>query len=148
MTTKALAIIVTNDASLRDPALQAGTRGARKLLVTEIFEHKEQLASDIVWAPPSENAKCSVQLMPDTEVAVFNQFANQDRHYHREGTEIYIVVQGTMVIEVAGQDHKLSAGDMIVVNPDTVHAVKPEGTEFLCRVVTVNCGGEKDKFLA
>jgi hypothetical protein len=34
---------------------------------------------------------------------------------------------------------------MIVVNPPAVHEVKRQGMRFLCRVVTVNCGGPADK---
>ena len=105
-------------------------------------------ASDIDWSPPIGDDKCSVQLMHDTEIAVFNQRARQDRHFHKVGTEIYMVLQGKMVIEVEGKNYELSQGDMIVVNPGVVHAVKPEGTEFLCRVVTVNHPGTTDRFEA
>ena|SRR5215471_16934260 len=147
MKNKIPALLVTNDAVQNDHALRPGARGARKLLVTTIFPTKEQEASDVRWSPPVGNAKCSVQSMHDTELAVFNQFAKQDRHFHKAGTKIYMVIQGRMVIEVDGQDYDLSAGDMIVVNPGAVHAVKPEGTEFLCRVVTVNCGGQADRFV-
>ena len=56
-----------------------------------------------------------------------------------------MVMEGEMVIEVDGKEYPLLAGDMIVVNPGATHQVKPEGTEFLCRVVTVNCGGDADK---
>jgi quercetin dioxygenase-like cupin family protein len=85
--------------------------------------------------------------MKDTEVAVFSQRALQDRHYHRLGTEMYMVLEGRMEIEVAGKNYVLFPGDMIVVNPNAVHQVKPEGTEFICRVVTVNCGGAPDKYV-
>lgn len=140
------ALLVTKDAVKSDFALAAGARGARKLLVTEIFATKECEATEVEWQPPKNGGKCPVQTMPDTEVAVFNQHASQDRHKHKEGTEIYMVLEGTMIIDVEGTDHELSAGDAIVVNPHACHEVKPNNTEFLCRVVTVRCRGASDKF--
>lgn len=140
------ALFVTLEAVKRDGALQPGGRGARKILVTEIYTSKETEASEVLWNPPADAGKCPVRVTNDTEVAVFTHAASQDRHYHERGTEMYMVLEGRMVIEVEGVDHTLSAGDMIVVNPGAIHAVKPEGTEFLCRVVTVNCGGASDKY--
>ena len=144
---KATALVVRLEAVKRDAALRAGGRGARKILVTEIYPARECEAADVDWTPPEDDVGlCPVQVTGDTEIAVFTQAATQDRHYHRTGTEIYMVLEGTMIIEVEGEDYTLSAGDMIVVNPGAIHEVKPEGTEFLCRVVTVNCGGAADKY--
>lgn len=130
-----------------DAALRPGNRGERKLLVTELYETTEKIAEDLVWQPPAVQEKCSVQIMDKTEVAVFNQHASQDRHYHKIGTEMYEILEGTMTIHVGEHDYSLQAGDMIVVNPGTVHEVKPEGTQFICRVVTVNCQGTRDKYI-
>jgi mannose-6-phosphate isomerase-like protein (cupin superfamily) len=140
------ALVVRLEAVKRDDALRLGERGARKILVTEIYPAKEIEAREVMWNSPAGEDKCPVRVMTDTEIAVFNHIASQDRHYHKTGTEIYMVLEGMMVIEVEGEDYALSAGDMIVVNPGARHEVKPEGTEFLCRVVTVNCGGASDKY--
>ena len=51
-----------------------------------------------------------------------------------------------MGIEVEGKSYTLGPGDMIVVNRNAVHQVKTDGAEFMCRVVTVGCGGASDKF--
>jgi len=83
--------------------------------------------------------------MPDTEFAVFTQHGKQTRHCHMIGTEIYTVIEGTMNIEVEGTVHLLAVGDLIVVRPGAFHEVK-RGTEFLCHVLTVNCGGPKDRY--
>lgn len=131
-----------------DPALRPGGRGARKILVTEIYPGEEEAAVDSTWGAPDGSNKCQVQVMRDAEVAIFTERAAQDRHYHKLGTEIYMVLEGRMIIEVEGADYCLAAGDMIVVNPDAVHQVKPDRAEFVCRVVTVNCGGAADKYLA
>jgi len=140
------ALYVTVGALKDDPALQPSRRGDRKLLVTKLYCKTETEAVDPVWSPPQGSDKCPVQFMPDSEVAVFTHLASQDRHFHRKGTEIYMVIEGELVIEVERVNYPLSAGDMIVVNPGACHEVRPQGKEFLCRVVTVNCGGACDKY--
>lgn len=139
------ALLITLDASKRDSAL--GSRGARKVLVTELYPKTETEAENIVWQPPAGSDKCPVQVTPDIEVATFSQLAAQDKHHHKNGTEFYSVIEGTMIIEIEGQPCTLVAGDMIVVNPGTVHEVKPEGCEFICRVISANCGGISDKYI-
>lgn len=132
----------------RDAALQADNRGARKILVTELYSAKEYEAEQVEWTPPAASEKCPVQVTQNIEVAVFTHQAPQDRHLHTLGTEMYMVLAGEMHIEVEGQGYVLHAGDMLVVNPGAAHEVKPEGTKFLCRVVTANCGGSADKYPA
>jgi quercetin dioxygenase-like cupin family protein len=147
MKSKMPALCVTLDAIKRDRALQPGNRGDRKILVTTIYELTERAAMDVNWKPPaSPSDKCPVQEMENVEIAVFNQRASRDCHKHKKGTEIYMVLEGRMIIEVEGKDYALETGDMIVVNPGAVHQVKAEGTEFICRVVTTNCGGASDKY--
>ncbi len=122
-----------------DPALEI--RGERKFLVTELREASESEAASAAWASA---AKCPVLETPNIEAAVFNQNARQERHWHDRATEIYMPIEGALVIEVEGTDYRLEAGDMLVVNPGARHLVKPGGP-FLCRVVTANCGGASDK---
>jgi quercetin dioxygenase-like cupin family protein len=146
--TRIPALFVCMENVKSDPALSEGARGARKIVVTEIYSGKEKEASIVQWYPPVGGERCSVQTMDDTEVTVFTHGASQDRHYHKIGTEIYEVLEGEMVIEVAGQNYVLSSGDMIIVNPGAVHKVKPNKTEgFVSRVITVNCGGISDKYV-
>lgn len=139
------ALLVRSAALTRDPALQAGGRGARKLLVTELYPDKEHAAADPVWQPPTQGESCPVLATEDTELAVFNQDTPQDRHCHRRGTEIYWVIEGEMRIEVEGHEYQLVPGDLIVVNPGAVHEVLRAG-HFLSGVLTANCGGVADKF--
>ena len=145
MTTNAF--LVRKSAIWNDPVFQEGGRGARKLLVTEVYDGKEHEAQDAKWKAPAEHETCPVQLMPDTEVAVFNHETPQDRHFHKQGTEIYMVIEGQVTIEVDSKDYLLDPGDMLVVNPCSIHEVKPGKNDFLCRVITVNCGGVDDKFV-
>ncbi|MEI7456949.1 MAG: cupin domain-containing protein [Nitrosomonadales bacterium] len=139
------ALLISLAASKQDPALQSGQRGARKILVTELYPKNETEAADVIWQPGSD--LCPVQVTPDIEVAIFTQHAAQDRHYHKLGTEFYSVIEGRMVIEIEDHPYTLTAGDMIVVHPGTVHQVKPEGCEFICRVISANCGGISDKYI-
>lgn len=139
------ALLITLAAVKQDTALQAGNRGAGKILVTGLYPETEDEATEIVWLPGS--AKRQVQLTPDIEVAIFTQHAAQDRHHHKLGTEFYSVIEGEMIIEIEGRPYTLAAGDMIVVHPGTVHQVKPEGCEFICRVISANCGGISDKHI-
>lgn len=141
------ALLITLDAVKRDAALQPGHRGARKLLVTGLYKESEVEAEEVVWMPPVGLDKCPVQVTANIEVAIFTQQAAQDRHHHKLATEFYTVLAGRMIIEVEGLSHALTAGDMIVINPGTVHHVLPEGCEFICQVISTNCVGGSDKYL-
>ena len=141
---KTAALYVRRSALDDDAALQPGRRGARKLLVTKLFK-TECEATDPVWQADAQ--RCPVQVMPDTELAAFTHLASQDRHYHNVGTEIYMLISGSVIVEAKGVNYPLVAGDMLVVNPRVVHEVKATGVEFLCRVVTLQCEGDKDKFV-
>ena len=142
------ALLIKLESMKRDAALEPGNRGARKILVTELYPAKESEAVHVEWNPPADSGKCPVQVTKNIEVAVFTHNITQDRHLHKLGTEMYMVLEGEMTIEVEGQDYTLLAGDMIVVNPGAAHQVKPQGTKFICRVVTANCGGNADKYHA
>jgi mannose-6-phosphate isomerase-like protein (cupin superfamily) len=139
------ALIVTLRASKQDAALQPPNRGDRKILVTDLYRDKEEVATEVVWQPKGPPGKCPVLPMPDTEFAVFTQQCKQTRHCHMIGTEIYTVIEGTMNIEVEGAFHHLAAGDVMVVTPGAFHEVKRD-TEFFSHVLTVNCGGQKDRY--
>jgi mannose-6-phosphate isomerase-like protein (cupin superfamily) len=137
------ALFVSLSTVRQDPALT--TRGDRKILVTELYPGSEGVATAVHWRAPGASGICPVLLTRDTELALFNQTAKQTRHCHQRGTEIYDLLQGTMTIEVEGIDYTLRPGDMIIVNPGAFHQIRRQG-EFLCRVITVNCGGISDRF--
>jgi quercetin dioxygenase-like cupin family protein len=140
------ALIIRKEAIKSDQALQSSGRGARKVLVTGLYAATERMAETVEWLPPSGREKCSVQVMEGTEAAIFNHHAKQDRHFHRKGTEIYMVAEGRMVLEVEANRYEIKAGDIVVVNPPSVHKVENDH-EFLCYVICVNCGGPEDKFV-
>jgi mannose-6-phosphate isomerase-like protein (cupin superfamily) len=137
---------------VRKRAIQADramlTRGTRKIVVTGLYPDKEEDATDPVWEPEGQSGKCPVLVSGNLEMCIFNERVPQGRHYHRNGIEIYMVMEGTMKIEVEGRQYCLEAGDTIVVASGSEHQVDNDGGPFLCRVVTANCGGVADKFPA
>jgi quercetin dioxygenase-like cupin family protein len=133
------ALLVRLESLKRDTALDQSNRGARKILVTELYPAKESEAARVEWIPSAGAEKCSVLVTNNIEVAVFTHGASQDRHFHKLGTEIHMVLEGEMKIEVEDVDYMLLPGDMIVVKPGAVHEVKPKGTEFLYRVIIPTC---------
>ena len=142
------ALLLTKRAVAADSALQPGARGARKHIVTELIETKEIKAIMPTWEPPLEDEKCQVVVADGLEMASFTEITPQDRHYHKRGTEIYIVLAGMMRMEVDGLSFQVENGDTLVVNPGAVHQVLvEEGSIFLARVITGNYGGPDDKFV-
>ena len=120
--------------------------GQRKHAVTEVYD-SEEYAKEVVWRAPTIGEKAKVLEFPDLEVATFSETAAQDRHYHKNGTEMYSVLEGTMQIEVKGEVYQLEAGDMIVISPGSIHEVRTKGHKFVARVVIANCGGKGDKYV-
>src|SRR5688572_1177747 len=102
------ALMVTMEEMKKDPALREGGRGARKVVVTERRPATETEADEIWWAPPAVSGPCPVLSMANTEVAYFTHAAPQDRHLHRQATEMYMVLEGEMVLEVEGALYRLS----------------------------------------
>lgn len=139
-------LLISLDSIRKDPALGAEGRGERKILVTELYSRTEVEATCVNWEAGNASAPTPVQVMADVEMAVFTHRASQASHLHKLGTEIYMVLEGRMIIEVEGVEYTLKAGDTIVVNPGAFHKVIPRGNEFLCKVITINCGGTRDKY--
>lgn len=45
-------------------------------------------------------------------------------HFHKMGTEYYLTIEGTGVIEIEGQEVELNEKQMVMVEPGEKHAVK------------------------
>lgn len=137
-------LVITAEAIASDPALQTGSRGARKIAVTSLFEEKEVPYENPNWEGSS--AKTPVMVLDNTEFAVFTDETVQDRHYHKLAHEFYTVLDGKFTIEVEGEQFSLTRGETIIVPPFAVHEVfRDHG--FTAQVVTTNCGGVSDKFI-
>lgn len=144
------ALVVTRRAVDEDPALAAGGRGARKIVsITPPFEGKERIADGSIWSAAPAGGLTPILVADNWEFAIFNEVTKQDRHRHGVGTEIYMVREGLMQIEVEGQVYSLLAGDTIIVLPGSAHEVlRREGCSFETQLVCTNCGGPADKFEA
>ena len=123
----------------------------RKVLVNEIYPKTEVEAIKNEWnsVPLPDKTPVVVTGIGGIEVATFTQEAGQDCHKHLIGTEIYTVLSGEMKIRLNEEEPPvtLSQGDEIVIFPGTVHEVLPEGSQFLTRVHSINCYGDKDKYV-
>ena len=131
-----------------DPAMKADARGARKLAVTQVYDRVETEATEPCWLPPAAGEPCPVLKLPATEMAVFNQNARQERHYHNLATEIYVVVDGAMAIEIDGDLHRMQPGDAVIIAPGVPHEIKKQGLKFTSYVIGAHCGGPDDKYPA
>lgn len=131
-----------------DPAMQPEARGARKLAVTQVYPRVETQATDPCWAPPDGGRPCPVLQLAGAEIAVFNQNARQTRHYHKLATEIYVVIEGAMAIEIDGEIHRMQPGDAAIIAPGVPHEIKKEGLKFTSYVIGAHCGGPDDKYPA
>jgi quercetin dioxygenase-like cupin family protein len=121
----------------------------RKVLVSEVYPAREYLAHDPEWKPGSPQDKTPVVETGygGVEVATFTDEAGQDCHKHLIGTEIYTVLEGKMTIRLAEAELELEQGDEVIVFPDTPHEVLAKGTRFLARVHSINCQGDRDKYV-
>ena len=122
----------------------------RKVLVNELYPAKEIDAQDREWAPGPETDKTPVVVtgIGGVEVATFTHEAGQDCHKHLIGTETYTVLDGVMRMRLEEQVIvELQVGDEIVIFPGTVHEVVTDGVRFLTRVHSINCYGDKDKYV-
>ena len=121
----------------------------RKVLATSIFRD-ETLISNPVWKVPAVLPTGDGGL----EVASFTEYAGQDRHLHKQSSEIYTVLRGTMRVYLDDEGpFELGDLDELVVLPGTIHEIvqnKPGGGEvfdLLVRVHALNSFGAKDKFV-
>ena len=123
----------------------------RKVLVNEIYLSKEFHAQETEWKPGLQTDKSPVfeTGAGGVEVSTFTHEAGQDCHKHLIATEIYTVLEGRMQMRIDETEPPLmlEAGDEVVILPNTVHEVLPDGDSFLTRVHSINCYGDRDKYV-
>lgn len=97
----------------------------------EQFNHKIDLgtytAYDLVTGSETEN-RWSVALL---------QINDSPKHFHKWGKEIFVVVNGTLSIEVDGTNQILTMGEYIVISPNSVHYLR-SATNNPVRVLCFN----------
>ena len=126
--------------------LEEGNNGRRVVALKIMPDFSLPLRSRR-WQPPLEDEKSWIYESGDKrfEISTFNQLTGQDRHYHKDATEIYTVLDGQMSIWVENDIIALDQGDEIIIFPYTWHQVLGSD-KFLARVHTINCHGESDKY--
>jgi mannose-6-phosphate isomerase-like protein (cupin superfamily) len=60
--------------------------------------------------------------------------ASRTLHSHEESEQVYVVVEGSGKMSVAGDTETLGKGDLVLVPPATDHAIENDGVEVLCCV--------------
>jgi mannose-6-phosphate isomerase-like protein (cupin superfamily) len=131
--------------SIRSRTGQLGVSGWQKIAVSTLWENEAPLCAT-GWTPLDDHGRRPVLVTANLEIAVFDERAPQDRHYHGRATETYTVLDGEMSIDLRGDPHTLRAGDTIIVLPGNTHEVLRDSA-FVCLVVISNCGGPGDKYL-
>jgi mannose-6-phosphate isomerase-like protein (cupin superfamily) len=78
---------------------------------------------------PSVPCPCGVSTRPLTAIdgapcsLHVTAIHDSERHYHRETTEVYYILEGTGKIELNGDWHDLTPGTVIWIMPHTRHRV-------------------------
>ena len=60
--------------------------------------------------------------------------SEQPMHAHPENEQVYVVVQGCGLMKVGTDSEEVGPGDMVLVPPNTDHAIKNTGGETLVYV--------------
>jgi len=71
-----------------------------------------------------------------------------NEHYHRQLTEVYYVLKGSIVVEVDGEKENLEKGSLIMIYPNTKHKAWKTSKED-AKILVVCCPpwNEKDEIL-
>ena len=88
-----------------DPRMNLQQNSGRlRVVAVELMPDYSLPLKSLRWQSPAKDDKSWIYESGAKrfEVSTFNQLAKQDRHYHREATEIYTVLAGRMAIWVQG----------------------------------------------
>jgi len=47
----------------------------------------------------------------------------EERHYHRNATQVYYILSGTLRVEMDDETHQLSSGETVEITPGTRHLI-------------------------
>lgn len=74
----------------------------------------------------------------NSELEVSIGYANEginELHYHTKMREVYLIAKGESTAKVNGQEVKLVAGDMLVVEPNEIHTFTTNSKDYLHFVI-------------
>jgi mannose-6-phosphate isomerase-like protein (cupin superfamily) len=60
--------------------------------------------------------------------------AEQRSHSHEDSEQVYVIVRGRGLMEVAGDVEEVGEGDLIFIPPATEHGIRNEGSDTLVYV--------------
>lgn len=65
-------------------------------------------------------------------------------HYHEDMSEIFVVIKGTAIMTVAGENLNLTSGDLVLVPPGAIHTMKAlaDDVEYLVFGCSEGRGGK------
>lgn len=69
----------------------------------------------------------------NSEISIPIGYANegvQERHVHDQMYEVYLIAQGSSVIEVDGIEISLRSGDILVVEPGEIHTFRSSSHDY------------------
>jgi len=66
-------------------------------------------------------------------------------HTHERVTEIYLVAQGSAVAVIDGVQVEVSAGDVVIVEPEEVRTFQRSSPDYRCFVLNVGGGDRPDR---
>ena len=71
-----------------------------------------------------DRAEIVAEIEPKRAVAVIER---SQPHFHREMTEVYRILRGTLYVACGGEGHVLSPGQSLTIEPGTVHHARAAG---------------------
>ena len=138
-------IVIRKKEVKSDRKLLTPNNNGRKIFATSgaIQEFGEREIKSGIWTPgdiyPTKKG--------GLEISTFTETAKQDRHMHKETTEIYTVLEGGIFIAINNDEHfYLDEGDEIIIYPGTIHYLSTRYMSLI-RVHSINSYGAKDKFV-
>ena len=109
---------------------------ARPAPVARLVRATDRLRPPSDWAPAAEGVEASALAVPDERLrgaAVHAVIApggsSGDTRHLRPGEELVLVLDGELLVEVAGESYRLAAGDSLHYPTDRSHTWHNPGTE-------------------
>lgn len=87
---------------------------------------------NIVLLPEDDPKEVVVEIWDDDHesyaIAIIDR---SEPHFHRESFEMYEVEQGTLLVHVDGEEHRLEPGDTLYIKPGQVHWAEGDATRVV-----------------
>ena len=91
----------------------------------------EQIKAELLWEYPGaaikvapDRAEIVAEIEPKRAVAVIER---SQPHSHREMTEVYRILRGTLYVACGGDGHVLGPGQSLTIEPGKVHYARGAG---------------------